>query len=672
MADWNEHSTLSNFRNLRAGQFDPLREALGINLSDEQLTQCAVHCALALRRDPTVGELYLWDRLAIVSSPAAKATLTALETESHAIAETYADMMAKRRELLPVSAPLSLVEALSLASDAMERGGKERGFARVLLNLKSMISAPCATNGITEEKAPAFLALSAKKSAFSAPEPGDICMLIERGELSHYAFLEKVLPFWESEDLQAKLRGAFSVSGQGLLPLLLSVFDGFTIDLSCFGQPAPSPEILVGNFAGDFVWVLPKAAVKEVAENLRDLGVKSLIFAELTNGSQLTLLGRQRLVQNTDFLRSLLRARADCSVKLQTAQAAQISHLPHFGYSCRFLPLTAARAESLAVAGFFASAASAPLSAGAFPTAVLTALAPVISCALAGVSYSDLRLAVDLALPQTSAPDLSPAFAAAIGLYRVQAELGIPAAQTAVSEKAVKAPVLSAFAIGKGKKAPAGKLAGADSKIYLIRIPLSPEGLPDFAALRLLLDDLAAQAQNDVIRSARLVLQKAPKKVLAEMQSETLCACPEKSAKSIEKPLALGILLESVYEMPFDCVATVRELPQSEPAVSEPEPADPFRLPKDNGLIWRSAPEIVIWAKKESPDALALAKYLRGSGNTVQIFEPAEKDLFLRAVLTASAVYCLPAARLPKGKKADFAYSVMRQNGGKIRSLRKI
>ena len=454
---------------------------------------------------------------------------------------------------------------------------------------------------------------------------------------------------------------------------MLARFDGFTIDLSRLGQPSlPSPEILVGTFGGDWVLILPKSAARDALEKLLDLGMKGFSFATLTGNRKITILGETRLTENADFLRSLIRPCPELSLVLQAtaSTAPAISHHPQIGYFCPFLPNSEAFSETSEISGMQASSASALLTEGAFSTAILTALAPILACTLSGVGYSEMRLAVDLALPMRGFTALPASFAAAIGLYRVQAELGIPAAQTRISEKEINAPILSVFSAGKGIKTLAGTLRGADSKVYLIPVQLSSEGLPDFAALRLLLADLCAQAKNDVIRSARLVLQKAPKTVLTEMQSETLRATPTVSPEKLSEPLPLGILLESIYEMPFEQVATVSVCDAA--SVNPVETPDPFRIPKGNGLIPRERPEAVLYAPADCPDAIAIARFLRQRDISVSIFDPREKESFLRAVLTASVVYHLPGATLPKGKKADFAFSVLRQNGGEIRSLKQL
>lgn len=674
MAEWNENSVLSNFRNLRAGQFDPVRKTFGIDLSDELLTACAVHCALVLRRDPTIGELKLWNRLAGIPAPIADASLASLETESAAIAETYADMMAKQRELTREAKPLTLSGALELASDALERGGKERRLKGFSLRLTDRLSAPFAAAGIAEENSPAFLSIHKDQTRAARPETGDLCLLVDRGALSRYDFSEVLLERLESDEIRTGLRALLPVTETGLLPALFSRFDGLTVDLSQLQAPTPSPEILAGAFEGAWILVFPKQIANGIAALFRSRGLFCRIFAELTSGKQLRILGGRQLIESTDFLRSLFSARTDFAAVLRAdGKTDPVSIAAHDGFVCRFSPVENASAGSVAALGLSAFSASAKLSERAFSTTVLAAIVPVLSCALSGIDYSELRLATDLTLPKTDFSTPSAAFAAAIGLYRVQAELGIPAAQTNLSEKPIKAPVFSVFALGKGGKAPADKLTGADSKIYLIPVAFSPEGVPDFDALRVLLDDLTAQANHGVIRSARIVLQKAPKKVLAEMQSDLLSACPVGSSKVLSKPLALGILLETIYEMPFDCVATVKELPQIDPPASKEcsEAPAPFRIPRGNGLIWKTAPEIVILAPANSADALALAMHLRRSGNSVKIFEPTEKELFLRAVLTASIVYVLPGAPLPKGRKAEFAFSVMRQDGGEICRLQK-
>ena len=165
MANWNENTVLSNFRQLRAGQFDRLRQEFGIGLSDEQLTGCAIHCALVLRRDPTIGELFLWDRLAKMPFPVTKTTVSALETESAALAETYADMMAKRRDL-SLTTPMTLCEAFAPATDALARGGKEAALKAFDLRFADLMSAPFAACGITGKSVPASLSIFKKDAPF--------------------------------------------------------------------------------------------------------------------------------------------------------------------------------------------------------------------------------------------------------------------------------------------------------------------------------------------------------------------------------------------------------------------------------------------------------------------------------------------------------------------------
>lgn len=680
MADWNETTILSNFRSLRAGQFDPLRKEFGIALSDEQLTGCALHCALVLRRDPAIWELLLWDRLAKSSFPAAKSSLSTLETESAAIAETYADMMAKHRDLSPEPAPLTLSGALSLATDALERGGKERGCSTYDFRLTDRFFAPRPENGISEEKTAAFLSVCNKKESFSPVEADRLCLLLDRGGLLHYAFWEALRPLLESDELRAKLHGLFPVTQGGLLPAMLSRFDGFIMDLSRIAQPSDSlPELLAGKFDEDLILTVSESAAGEILANLRALGVRCAAFAKLTGGEQVVLeTGRQKWIESADFLRTLAAKSPDGPVVLQAdaANTAPVSFQTRFGNPCPFLPEQEDCAKDGTVLGLSASAASVAVAEGAFSAAILASLAPILSCALSGAEYSKMRLAVDLTLPKGEGSTPADAFAAAIGLYRVQAELGIPTVQTRIVEQEAAAPVLSVFALGKGIETPPEKLTGIDSKLYLIPIVLSPEGLPDFSDLRLLLDDLAAQAKHGVIRSARVVLQRSPKEVLANMKSNALIARPKRAAKSLKEPLPLGILIESVYEMPFDCVATVVERKRSQkPAVAPVEPVeipDQFQIPTGKDLIWRSAPEVVILAPEKNTDALAVARYLRGRGASVTIFTPGEKDQFLRAVLTASVVYRFPQIRLSRDRKTKFALSVLRENGGEIRCLKKI
>ena len=112
-------------------QLKQMKEDLKISATQEQLKICQDHYR-ALKRDPTLEELRFLDSVATLAPQADGIMLSELYTNHDFVADTYADMMNKRRELNPdADHPISLREALDLASAYLERAGKARTLDRV-------------------------------------------------------------------------------------------------------------------------------------------------------------------------------------------------------------------------------------------------------------------------------------------------------------------------------------------------------------------------------------------------------------------------------------------------------------------------------------------------------------------------------------------------------------
>lgn len=672
MVKWNANSIIENFRNCRAGQFGTLGKDLGLKMQEDRLTACAVYCALHLRRDPTFGELRLWDRLSSLTPDWRDAPLTALETESAAIARTYADMMEKNRQLPDANLPLSPKRAFSLAANALERGGKDRTLKNINLRLTEKANAPMDPEPVLETASGACLSVLNQKKDDAFPQAGDVCILLCKGKLTHFEFERKISLLLYNSSFLEQLHGMIKVGESGILPALLSLSNGLSIHLPSFGASC-APEILVGHFFGSRILILPREQFEAITNQVRGMGIETIFFAKLTKGRKTELISPVHCLSvDTDFLRSLIPPFAGQSITLQNdnANLPPISHSLHAQYPCAFLPVNRQETHTLERKGYQVAAATVALHQNAFQSALRAGLASLFSCALSGVEYPDARLCVDLELPEKKA-DLAPVFAAAIGLYRLQAELGIPAAATRLQSAKKKTPTLTVFALGKGATAPAKKLTAPDSRIYLIPLSWTDDGLPDFPALRHLLANLAAQAKAGVIRSAELMVQETPKAVLEKMKTASLSARAVCAEELMKKVIPFGVLIETNYEMEqFEAIATVeaRTRRKAEEKTTVP---DLFQIPEGNGLIARERPEVVLLAPQNCPDAMAIFQALQSKGLDVKVFDPSEKADFLRAAMTANVVYRLPGAPLPNDPQAEFAFSVLRQNGGEIRTLRK-
>ncbi len=668
MTEIHSNDVVRNFEKCREEQFAKLRADLGISLSDACLSHCAAHFANQ-RREPRVGELRLWDRLSALPAPPAAVCFTRLDTNDAAMAETFADMMNKRRELRPTDAsPVSAGEALSLAGAALARGGK-----RPALQGTPMWLSDAGTQRAGEGRligaggSSAVLRLLGKDAIAGPAETGDVFLLIRRGTLTPRAFRKAVRELLDREAFARELRGAVPISEGGILPLLLSVASGLYIDLSRMGfGRETSIEMLAGEFAGDWMVILPKDRSEKVLGMIAETGMRGAVFAAITAGAETVVVTyeKQRLTTETAFLRGFFRMPAAAVVLKDETEADPVLRGSVTRASCRYLanrepPRATVTAGDATVATAATSPASAP-----FRSTLTAALSAVLTLATAGGDYTEARLAIDLATPE-SRSDCGETLAAILGVYRAEAELGIPAAAQRIRPTAAGHVTATVFAVSKRLSAPPCRFARAGSSLFLVSVPMKENGIPDFAAFRSMLGAVRSLAQSKTLLSAHVLANETVTDALRSMRTDALSARLTDAEAACGGKIPLALLIESDAELPFARIATVAEVAAS----PEAAPAEPFRFPRGNGLVFRSEPEIAILAAAEDPDAQILAESFSDLGAAVTLCSGAETGRFSRAMLTANAAFVCAGAKWPRDEQTALARSLLERNGGVLVSL---
>ncbi|MBQ8440529.1 MAG: hypothetical protein IJX19_07705, partial [Clostridia bacterium] len=164
-----------------------------------------------------------------------------------------------------------------------------------------------------------------------------------------------------------------------------------------------------------------------------------------------------------------------------------------------------------------------------------TALLAVIHQSLAGCGYAEQKLSVGLGFP-AKRNDLyqHDCFSALIGLYRLQAELGLPSSEPLlIYDEKISAPTLSVFSFGTGSPLPNRPQANG-SFVYLLTVDEVRDQLPDFDALRGLLDRLCGLRKDGNLLSAYSVQGEDSLTALqAFMSGEYLCSVEDRSLKDL-------------------------------------------------------------------------------------------------------------------------------------------
>lgn len=665
MNEWTPTGLIRNFGKCQAEQFEQMRTDLGIAMSTEKLAECAAFYSRA-KRDPMICEIFLLDRLASLPTSPAATGLTQLDTNDGTMAETYADMVNKRRELRPeINAPATMGELFSLADAALARGGKERGLNGVSVSLSEVGLRSVGGGCVGAVGSSAILDVSDASRSLGKAVVGDVFLLIRRGSLSPRTFRKVMVQSLGDASFLRPLHGIFRLDSRGVLPLLLSVSAGLYLDLNRMGfGRETSPEMLANEMEGDWIAILPKKDAEQMLEAVASLGMQGGMFAAVTAGMQTVIVTSERksLVFETAFLRELSMTKPIPTILKDETEIGSISHLPLYGKACRYFTDEQPTEEVARVGDVAVSVASATIGTAPFRTALVASLVPVLTLAAFGADYSEARLAADLAV--SAKTDSGGLLATILGVYRVQAELGIPTAAKQIRAVKKGRASFTVFSVAKHTERPSCRFTTAESGLYLVSVPMNGNGIPDFSLLRKMLSDLTAIARKQKILSARVLVNETVTDVLRAMRGNGLFAQLTDPRVASEGALPLAVLIESGDELPFARIGTVAEADSQ--TVSS---TDLFLLPRGNDLVFRETPEAVILAEATDADAQIFAERLLGHGIRTAVFAPDEQGLFSRAMLTANVVFVCGAVTWKDDAQIAFARSVLEQSGGLLVSV---
>ncbi len=662
--------SVRRFCDYNAAQLKKMKEDLNLSASEEQLKVCQDYYR-TVKRDPTVEELRFLDSVAALAPQADGIMLSELYTNHSFVADTYADMMNKRRELNPdADHPISLKEALDLASAYLERSGKDRKLNNASPVFHAMEELDEYAAGARGSDVLLALNPPTKSSVLSE---GDVFMLIHRGKMPMWKYLDSIGAFLAADGIRTVTKRSFQVSNGGLFPTLLPLCDGILYDLRAVAPDGCSTTAvqLVGKFSGYRVLAIKKEDAPSVAKIARESGFRPMIFAAVLDGQHTGLLYSQdeSVFFETAFLRELT-ARSYTVAKLPDETNEPCNNIQNSIVnleSCPYLCDQRTTQRFTAEQGAGCSAVYAKLSSNPFHWALQAALTAVLSTAAAGCPYSESRLAVSLRYPS---PGLDPnrigeAVAAILGVYRLQCELGIPSTITELTEDGeADQSVLNVFSVTPSPTLPS-RFSKRGTRLYCISPVFDQNGLPDFNALRALLRELAEFCRQGDLHSVRILANQRLTDAMVEMETDALTFHLTDHSALVGDALPLAILFESSALLPYPCVGYVKD------RVASASEDSAFSLPNFNDVLNRGEEyEVLILSKQNDLGAAALAQLVRNAGaRCARLNETAAESQIARAMLTAQAVFLCGDVAIPTGKQITFARRVLRAAGGAVLQL---
>ena len=655
-------------------QLEQMQKDLALTMSPQRVVYCANYYR-TVGRDPLIDELKMLDRYVAAQSRSVSAFApVSMMTNDEFVAQTYADMMQKRKVLSPNAGfPCTLTEAFGLTTAYLSYAGKPSPYPafHTLLENKANSHRGDKTHAISTSGSRYGLRLT--KLGGTTPAAGDLLLLLlPNAGLPHTknGCVQKAL--LEDEQITRQIKSLSTVGEGGLLRSLLELSDGLWIDLtrlSRTGEQLPL-TMLADGFVGYDIVRIAASDFESFYRKARTFQVSAMAFAQVVPGTTYTVsrghLGTFAL--ESGFLRALApvkKANVTLSNESEYRPAA-IYHTPLSEKSCKYLTRTkpSAPEQLRAIGDTVTAVAAATPSSGYFKNAVECALVPILSLAASGCSYTDIRLAVGLSLPSAKGetPEIGSSLSTLLGLYRLLAELGIPLATRRIdTDDAAVDPHLTVFGIGKG--APMASTFSAPSHFIHCIVPTYLDnGLLDFAALRSLLTELVGLNRSGNLVSARVLARESLTDGLTAMSTDRIGLRIEKADSVANGDLPIAIVLETTKKLDAYFVGkTVERCVTKDEASAQRLPQKPFLLAND-------ANEILILSHAGDTDADMLATVLTEQGAHVTHAITVESDTktLCHAILSAKTMILCGSATLPKIPEVVFAAETFSRAGGWI------
>ena len=495
----------------------------GLTMDMGDLEHCRRYFFSVLRRAPSLNELKMLDEIIkIRNSRLSSYRITQIVSENKKVSETYGDLFAKakylrRKTQLPLSlgslAGIAPEYLRSIGCDALD--GEDRG---------------------SEEK------------SFNMPLQPEISLilLLPSNEMDNGEYAERVRSLYSDVRLYGRLGPLKTVNEFGLL----STLSDFSIGI--FGDAAQLPKVngesdisaLTGRYCGRVIVSAFGYLADTVKAVAAELGLCAYYFGKTTNTGKMFFrrYAAPELFIDVRFIKELTEAKANASV-----------NIPAESLGTNMLSL-GEPIDMMSAYGTDTIMLSAELLDDPFDTSVMLP-AYILLCAMTkGYRRRDIGIKTEYLFSSRADGDmLALSVSSILGVYRSLIELCVSSDSDV--KYGVGAPTVKCAAICKGRrrsKSIPQLLTAEGSRLYLLDVSFTPDGLPDFASLRAACKQIEALVKANKILSAR---------ALCGDIGEALDAMRSEFAADVNNELSagenmLGIIFESRDELPMRQIGT--------------------------------------------------------------------------------------------------------------------
>ncbi len=666
-----------NFRNYTPAQLEQAKKDLGLNMPLSMLAFCANYFKSHEKRDPAIEELAFFDLLnkKLENDPDALA-ITELMTNDAFVARTYNDIMQKRHALYPTAKkPIGIREAFFQASAYLMRSGKESALQNLSASLETDVDRLVSESDNTAVS-DGDTAIRLRKIRKEATEDrdGDALLLLLSSPSENPAHYDmQANRLLANPDLTKKIKRVHRIGENGLLYELMQICKGVTLSLprlSRHGEPMPL-SMLVNAYQGKYLVRMSEEDAIAFETAVLPMDLRAMRFAYTTSSERVDVIQEptRRFSWSIDFLRALRPTRAVKALLTDEAPMADapICHCPIATNGSEYLSFSPTRKSDTLYDGTLLTAiASSQPDKDFFKNALDTALTAVLTLSVSGCHYSEQRLAVALTLPQNLSDSriAGESISTILGLYRLQAELGLPLITGTINALDHPThPQMATFALANGTPCPI-HWQNEGNYVYCVMPQLQQDGLPNFYELRNLLSYLADLRNRHVLQSARILCRESITDALIQMRTDALSCRFVGDTWAAQGKLPLAILLETTE--PLTHGKQVARIVKRADVLSEKED---FELPPTEPLIRSKNTTVTVVSNKGDCEARKLSHYLTLRGatvNAITLTKVLSLDLLAESIFSSQTLIICRDISLPHSAQVDFAVDSLVRGGGRI------
>ncbi len=306
-------STLGELSEQTRREVDGWKTSLGLHLSVERLMTCA---GLYTERDPSVGELRFVDRF--LYTYASNPTLplpVAFQTSDQTNARTFARLVEQHRGSHSQTPPLTFRAAWSTLNEKAEACALTYPRLTTIPDIiPQALDGQGTRDAIRLGNTPWYAALTAPTATHRplSLKSGDLCSLLALPPDMDWASLAPLVALLSDTTLSRGILHLCAVNEADLVPTLLSLNDGWQIDLSAieglFEQP---PHVALAHLPTGLLICADEKNTRKLCDKIRPLGFSMSAFARASTDRRLTVTthGQINFSLPTGRLRALLSPR---------------------------------------------------------------------------------------------------------------------------------------------------------------------------------------------------------------------------------------------------------------------------------------------------------------------------------------------------------------------------